>query len=261
MSHKYSHKQIKPLSSLGVYKLKPFLFFITEICREIRQAGGKGLGLLYPEDGGKNDGINIEWLTDGKKQTLFLLLYQHPKKNEFTFSFAKSSNTDRVQTLLKLIRGLSRKAWKAVLCLPCLHHNNNDNNNKLYLYIVYIFNCSRRLHSRSKFQFQKILKLIHQNYQLKKQNWLVCGLGTATIKQAWILKFAFGTEKFPGLSRNRPLKSRRSSIRLRILVRLWWSPYCTMAIPSSEWTKMDSALNQNFVYCLLFCLPKIKQIK
>ena len=51
-----------------------------EICREIRQAGGKGLGLLYPEDGGKNDGINMEWLTDGKKQTLFHLLYQHPKK-------------------------------------------------------------------------------------------------------------------------------------------------------------------------------------
>ena len=139
---------------------------------------------------------------------------------------------------------VSRTSWKAVLCLPCLHNNNN---NKLYLYSVYIFNCSRRLHSRSKFQFQKILKLIHQDYQLTKQNWLVCGLGTATIKQVWILKFAFETEKFPGLSRNRPLKSRRSSIRLRILVRLWWSPYCTMAIPSSEWTKMDSALNQNFV--------------
>ena len=29
-----------------------------------------------------------------------------PKRNEFAFSFAKSSNTDRVQTLLKLIRGL-----------------------------------------------------------------------------------------------------------------------------------------------------------
>ena len=103
MSHKYSHKQIKPLSSLCVCKLKPFLlFFITQICREIRQASGKGLGLLYPEDGGKNDGINIEWLTDGKKQTLFLLL----KRNEFAFSFAKSSNTDRVQTLVKLNRGL-----------------------------------------------------------------------------------------------------------------------------------------------------------
>ena len=60
------------------------------------------MGLLYPEDGGKNDGINIEWLTDGKKQTLFLLL----KRNEFAFSFAKSSNTDRVQTLVKLNRGL-----------------------------------------------------------------------------------------------------------------------------------------------------------
>ena len=131
---------------------------------------------------------------------------------------------------------VSRTSWKAVSCLPCLH-------------------------SRSKFPFQKILKLVHQNYQLTKQNRLVCGLGTATIKQVWILKFAFGTEKFPGLSRNRPLKSRRSSIRLRILVRLGWSLYCTMAIPSSEWTKMDSALNQNFVYCLLFCLPKIKQIK
>lgn len=53
------------------------------------------MGLLYPEDGGKNDGINIEWLTDGI-----------PKRNEFAFSFAKSSNTDRAQTLLKLIRGL-----------------------------------------------------------------------------------------------------------------------------------------------------------
>jgi len=46
----------------------------------MRQAGGKGLGLVYAEGGGKNDGIDIEWLTDGKKQTLFHLLYQHPKK-------------------------------------------------------------------------------------------------------------------------------------------------------------------------------------
>ena len=42
----------------------------------------------------------------------------------------------------------------------------------------------------------------------------------ASIRQVWILKFAFGTEKFPGLSRNRPLKSGRSSMRLRILVKL-----------------------------------------
>ena len=30
----------------------------------------------------------------------------------------------------------------------------------------------------------------------------------ATIQKVWILKFAFGTEKFPGLSRNGPLSTR-----------------------------------------------------
>ena len=184
------------------------------------------------------------WQT-AKSRLVFSFYINVPKRNEFAFSFVKSSNTDSGSNPSKADqRPLSRKAWKAVLCLPCLHNNNN---NKLYLYIVYIFNCSRRLHSRSKFQFQKILKLIHQNYQLTKQNWLVCGLGTATIKQVWILKFAFGTEKFSALWRNWPLKSGRSSIRLRILVRLGWSLYCTMAIPSSEWTKIDSVLNQNFL--------------
>ena len=84
----------------------PLLFFITQICREIRQAGGKGLGLPYPEDGGKNDGINIEWLTDGKSKLLLTFYINIPKRNEFSFRFAKSSNTDRVQTLVKLIRGL-----------------------------------------------------------------------------------------------------------------------------------------------------------
>ena len=35
--------------------------------------------------------------------------------------------------------------------------------------------------------------------------YLVCALGTVLlIQQVWILKFAFGTERFAALSRNRP---------------------------------------------------------
>ena len=45
-----------------------------------------------------------------------------------------------------------------------------------------------------------ILKMMKWNYQLTKQHWLVC----ATIQKVWILNFAFGPEKFPGLSRNGP---------------------------------------------------------
>ena len=91
---------------------------------------------------------------------------------------------------------VSRTSWKAVSCLPCLH-------------------------SRSKFQFQLNFETNTSKLSVKEAK--LTGLwarNCATIKQVWILKFAFGTEKFPSLSRNRPLKSRRSSIRLRILVRL-----------------------------------------
>ena len=50
-----------------------------------------------------------------------------------------------------------------------------------------------------------ILKIIQWNYQLTKHNWLVCALGTVLlIQQVWILKFAFVTERFAALSRNRP---------------------------------------------------------
>ena len=65
---------------------------------------------------------------------------------------------------------VSRKSWKAVSCLPCLH-------------------------SRSKFQFQKILKLIHQNYQLKKQNWLFCGLGIVLLLNRFGFKICLRDRK------------------------------------------------------------------
>ena len=45
------------------------------------------------------------WQT-AKSRLFFSFYINIPKRNEFAFSFAKSSNTDRVQTLLKLIRGL-----------------------------------------------------------------------------------------------------------------------------------------------------------
>ena len=52
-----------------------------------------------------------------------------------------------------------------------------------------------------------ILKTIKWNYQLTEQNWLACELGTMLLfnRGVSILKFAFGPEKFPGLSRNRPM--------------------------------------------------------
>ena len=62
-----------------------------------------------------------------------------------------------------------------------------------------------------KFKLSKILKLIQWNYQLNNNEAKLTGLrarNCATIQKVWILKFAFGTEKFPGLSRNGPLSTR-----------------------------------------------------
>ena len=49
---------------------------------------------------------------------------------------------------------------------------------------------------------------MQQNYQLKKQIGLVCELGPMlliSVSLGLILKFAFGSEKLPGLLRNQPL--------------------------------------------------------
>ena len=66
--------------------------------------------------------------------------------------------------------------------------------------------CLSSLHSRSRFQW----KWYNKNYQLTKQNWLVCELRTVliNIQQCLTLKFVFCPVKSPGPSRNGPQVSR-----------------------------------------------------
>ena len=45
-------------------------------------------------------------LQTARSKFFFTFYINIPKRNEFAHSFAKSSNTDRVHTLVKLIRGL-----------------------------------------------------------------------------------------------------------------------------------------------------------
>ena len=53
-----------------------------------------------------------------------------------------------------------------------------------------------------------ILKMKQQDYQITQQNWRVCEfVNYATFQQVLIWKFAFGPEKLPSRSRNRPFST------------------------------------------------------
>ena len=66
---------------------------------------------------------------------------------------------------------------------------------------------------------------------------------SATVQKVWILKFAFGTEKFPGLSRNGP-----QSTRIRICLKPHFFPTNPSSVymkPVSEHTETAPFLNRS----------------
>ena len=153
---------------------------------------GRGWGSFTLKKMAKMMELTSNGLQTAKSKLFFTFYINIPKRNEFAFSFAKSSNTDRVQSLVELIRGLflesPGKPFR--VCRVYIQDSKNFETNT----------------SKLSVKEAKLTGLWTRN--------------CANIKQVWILKFAFGTEKFPALWRNRPLKSGRSSIQLRILVRL-----------------------------------------
>ena len=88
--------------------------------------------------------------------------------------------------------------WRLETRLVATWHESRDNFSapeSCFVFIVFAF----------KIKVSIILKIMPWNYKLTKQNWMVFGLATVLpIQQVWILKFVFGPEKFPGLSRNGP---------------------------------------------------------
>ena len=80
-----------------------------------------------------------------------------------------------------------------------------------------------------KFKVSKMLKLSVNNEAkltgLRARN-------CATIQKVWILKFAFGIEKFPGLSRNGPL-----STRIRICLKPHFSPQINLLFTWNQWAR------------------------
>ena len=89
-------------------------------------------------------------------------------------------------------------SWRLETRLVTTWHESRDNFSapeSCFVFIVFAF----------KIKVSIILKIMQWNYKLTKQNWMVFGLATVLpIQQVWILKFVFGPEKFPGLSRNGP---------------------------------------------------------
>ena len=89
-------------------------------------------------------------------------------------------------------------SWRLETRLVATWHESRDNFSapeSCFVFIVFAF----------KIKVSIILKIMQWNYKLTKQNWMVFGLATVLpIQPVWILKFVFGPEKFPGLSRNGP---------------------------------------------------------
>jgi len=88
--------------------------------------------------------------------------------------------------------------WRLETRLVATWHESRDNFSgpeSCFVFIVFAF----------KIKVLIILKIMQWNYKLTKQNWMVFGLATVLpIQQVWILKFVFGPENFPGLSRKGP---------------------------------------------------------